>query len=359
MCAAVDVLTVEYVNKHNPVVYAESTDLGDHRFANTKTVVIPTSPRAYKTARIRTNSEDPRDRHLALQTSQRSANGALAQPHQSWTCGPEGIPALQAFLAEQFPETGSYTLTTTSDAALAAIARQIEDGNVDVAVVSRLVAAMSRAGMREVADALAEANEDGLLAGLMERRRQQQRLTELRAVVEDPTRNENDIQALMKREHWLFGGQYITVASRRRLTVLHEVDIPLVRADGSLHIVELKQANIGDLVVGHRSKLVVGPQVNLAVGQVMNYLRTFDERRSQVKEDAGVDPRRATATVVIGHPMFAKGGADKDDIAETLRTYNSHLSRVEVITYKELLDGAERSFALTQDYDPSDQILAA
>ena len=45
--------------------------------------------------------------------------------------------------------------------------------------------------------------------------------------------------------------------------------------------------------------------------------------------------------------VFDHGFLYGEGVYETLRTYNSHLARVDVVTYKELLDGAERSFALT------------
>jgi hypothetical protein len=46
--------------------------------------------------------------------------------------------------------------------------------------------------------------------------------------------------------------------------------------------------------------------------------------------------------VVIGHVDFARG-VDAGEIAETLRTYNSHQTRIEVITFDQLLAGAEQA----------------
>src|ERR1700687_5948904 len=75
-------------------------------------------------------------------------------------------------------------------------------------------------------------------------------------------------------------------------------------------------------------------------------LRSLDEARPLIKTTIGIDCRREFATVVVGHPQFATGFTE-DEVAETIRTYNSHLSRIEVITYKDLLDGAERALAWT------------
>jgi hypothetical protein len=46
--------------------------------------------------------------------------------------------------------------------------------------------------------------------------------------------------------------------------------------------------------------------------------------------------------VVIGHPTY-EVGHDERAINETLRSYNSHLSRIDVMTYKQLLDSAGRT----------------
>lgn len=46
------------------------------------------------------------------------------------------------------------------------------------------------------------------------------------------------------------------------------------------------------------------------------------------------------------------------EVAETLRTYNTHMARIEVITYETLLESAERMLALSraeQDSDPIEQ----
>ncbi len=49
------------------------------------------------------------------------------------------------------------------------------------------------------------------------------------------------------------------------------------------------------------------------------------------------------------------GDVTSQEIAETLRTYNTHQARIEVITYETLLDSASRMLALSsarQDADP-------
>jgi hypothetical protein len=46
--------------------------------------------------------------------------------------------------------------------------------------------------------------------------------------------------------------------------------------------------------------------------------------------------------VLIGHPSV-QPSVPEQSINEALRTLNTHVNRVEVLTYKELIDNAERS----------------
>jgi hypothetical protein len=260
---------------------------------------------------------------------------------------------LQSFLNAQYPENGSYTLMTGPEAALTVLLQQANDGQIDAAALGRLLSAVTHAGMAEVAEALADASADGLLAGMMERRRQKNQLSKVRAIAEDADSGEEDLQKELARNWWIFGGRYIGVGQQRQLIKLDQYDIPLVRADGSLHIVELKKAKVSPLTTVEHSHHRVDGNINEAVCQAMNYLRALDEQRDHILANYKVEARRASATVVIGHPLHAK--LDEAQINETLRIYNSHLSRVEVITYKQLIDGAEQSLALSAGDGPHGQ----
>jgi hypothetical protein len=170
----------------------------------------------------------------------------------------------------------------------------------------------------------------------------------LRKMAEDPATTETDLQRVMGDAYWLFGGRYVGIADWRSIGPLDQHDIPLLCADGTLHIVELKGSNIPSLVRKHRNHWIVGGTVHEATSQAMNYLRTLDEigaaLETTYRKEFGVayDMRRAFATVVIGHPVHMAGVSARV-IDQTLRSYNAHLSRVEVITYATLLDTAERA----------------
>lgn len=197
------------------------------------------------------------------------------------------------------------------------------------------------------AASLGELDEAQLLATLVQRARRQADLDELRAVVENLDSRESDLQRLVERMTWIFGGEFLPGTARRNLTLRDQLDLTLLRPDGTLHGVELKKANIERLVTGQRNHLIVGAEVNKAVGQAMNYLRELDEKRPQILIDLGIDCRRASMTVVIGHTAFAATDASPEEIDEAIRTYNSHLTRVSVTTYGRLIENAQRMIDLT------------
>jgi hypothetical protein len=170
----------------------------------------------------------------------------------------------------------------------------------------------------------------------------------LSKMAENPDTTETELQQAIGDAYWLFGGRYVGIADWRSIGPLDQHDIPLLCADGTLHIVELKGSKIPNLVRRHRNHWIVGSAVHEAASQAMNYLRTLDENgaglETTYRNEFGVDydMRRAFATVVIGHPVHVIG-ANARVIDQTLRSYNAHLSRVEVITYTTLLDTAERA----------------
>ncbi|MEV8225952.1 Shedu anti-phage system protein SduA domain-containing protein [Streptomyces sp. NPDC079167] len=207
---------------------------------------------------------------------------------------------------------------------------------------------------RMVGDFLADADA-GLLAQLLELKARRAGLDALRAVVDDGTSSESALHARLKNQEWIFGGAYVAELARRQYTADTILDIPLLRGDGSLHVVELKRANIKDLVIRRSGHLMLGAAAHHAVSQAQNYLRTMDESREAILANHGVDTRRASATVVIGHPRFVSGGITPKEIAETLRTYNTHAARIEVITYETLLESAARMLALASAQQDPDQ----
>ncbi|MEV5443757.1 Shedu anti-phage system protein SduA domain-containing protein [Streptomyces sp. NPDC052644] len=231
-----------------------------------------------------------------------------------------------------------------------------EYGHMEI-VIENLPGPASAEAARMMSDVLVDADA-GLLAQLLELKARRAGLTALRTAVEDPNSSESALHACLKNEEWIFGGAYVAELARRQYTPDTILDIPLLRGDGSLHVVELKRANVENLVIRRSGHLMLGASAHRAVSQAQNYLRAMDENRKSILDDYGVDTRRAAATVVIGHPRYVTGGITPQEIAETLRTYNAHAARIEVITYGTLLESAARMLALSsaqQNSDPEEE----
>jgi Domain of unknown function (DUF4263) len=192
---------------------------------------------------------------------------------------------------------------------------------------------------------------DALLAAKRLQRRAAT-LARIRKVIEDPMATEHDLQTALRGQYWIFGGSYAR-ESLRQMIKGDEYDIPLIKPDGGLYIVELK-LSMGmkdkarhSLVTHHRDALIVANEVHKAVSQVMNYLLGLDEHRLEILEKHKVDTRRATGLVLIGHPDVHPEHSE-EAINETLRLFNSFHSRIEVRTYKDLVDSAERALNLAE-----------
>ena len=188
-------------------------------------------------------------------------------------------------------------------------------------------------------------------------------VAEMKAMIAETSTTETQLHKKIKDNYWIFGGRYTGVADRNALMSMDIYDIPLFCADGSLHIVELKGSHIPKLVERHRSHLIPGEEVHQAVGQAMNYLRQLDEGGATMetlykKNGIDYDLRRVRATVVIGNPEYVKipadakkkfGAVTRPMIDQTIRTYNSLINRVEVLTWADLLDAADRSLSFEEE----------
>jgi hypothetical protein len=273
-------------------------------------------------------------------------------PERTWLCQGDQIDRVRALLNGLFTETGYY-VRVQEGADVGELVQALADGELDISSIAGLIRTL--AAVPGVADALAGTELAGTLSALAERSRQRAGLDQLHAAVESTTSSEQDLQAILQEHWWVFGGRYVGAVVRRKLTLGDQMDIPLIRADGALHIVELKKAHIPRLLVTYRDRPVLGPEVHLAVSQAQSYLANLDRQETVIRSEFGLDCRRAFATVVIGHSMYCPD-FDRSELSEVLRIYNSHLSRIEVITYEELVDGAERALAIANSADDEEPL---
>lgn len=267
----------------------------------------------------------------------------LERAAQQWNGSFDDASLLQDVIEDKFSGSGKYQQLSGDDV-IDGLAQTILAGKMPAESAEQIIKALAE--NPDAYEVFKDSDASQLLASTVNQYRQQQAIEQLDAVARDPTSTENDLQKVLDKQWWIFGGRFIDKAKRRSLTVLDQLDVPLIRSDGSLHTVELKQANIPGLIRKHRNHLVVGDDVHEAVSQAMNYLLALDEQRAQIFTDLGIDVRRASATVVIGHTDFIDGFT-AEEVHETIRTYNSHISRIQVITFDELVSGARRSLDFT------------
>lgn len=333
---------------------------GTGRFG-TRSAEIKNGPRVYKKVTYSTfgnpATNEIRTETLRFTSHERKVGAAefdFENVKDSWSCENGEIERLMAFLSNDVRKQGRYRVIDTASAA-SSLLGLLEAGEIDLPGLGSLLA--THGDLPQMVAALTttaaglSAVESAVIA---ERRRVVQNLRDL---AEQPSATETDMQRAMEGHHWLFGGRYVGIAQRRSLTMLDSHDIPLLGADGTLHIVELKGPSIPGLVKNHRNHWIVGKEVHEAVGQVMNYLRALDHQGPAMEwtfaNSLGdsYDMCRIRGTVVLGNAHKVQS-VDKKIVDRTLRTYNSHLSRVEVLTYDDLLDAADRALRFENDALP-------
>ncbi|MCS7475812.1 DUF4263 domain-containing protein [Umezawaea endophytica] len=180
-------------------------------------------------------------------------------------------------------------------------------------------------------------------------------LKDLREIVADKKTTEAAVQRLIGRSHWIFGGEYTETADRRDLMPLGQHDILLVRADRSVHVVELKRPG-ARLVKVQGANLVMSADVHDAVSQCRGYVQMMDDAGptlDRIHRDAlgqDYDYRRAEGTVVIGNPDHVEiSGVAAETVATAVRSFNVGQSRIRVLTYLDLIKRAEEALRFTED----------
>ena len=273
-------------------------------------------------------------------------------PKTTWWCEGDEVERVRAFLQSEVIKTGRYKLVDV-DSSAAAILDALRDKTIPLDEIAYLL--LESTDPESLAILLSSSGQGAAIAQMAVIEKRRALIRDLRSLVENPATREGEIQKLIGQSYWIFGGRYVGTTDRRGLIPLDQYDIPLLGADGTLHIVELKRPRIPDLITHHRNHWIVGPSVNESVGQAMNYIRGLDENgaamshlyQNELGHSYGM--RRVFATVVVGHPMHVteqspeRQRPDEKMIADTIRSYNSYLSRVEVLTYKDLVDSAERA----------------
>lgn len=248
------------------------------------------------------------------------------------------IRRLQQLVGGRLPAAPASVRTTVDT-----VLDQFVTGDIGADAAQRLITAI--AADPALAEAVAGLEAAGALSGLVERWHQHAGLDRLAAAVADPATTAADLQVIVGDECWIFGARFAPPYLRSRLPVLDRIDVPLVRLDGAIHAVGVEVANLPDLVRRVDDHYAVGPAVHAAVDRLISQLRLLDQHAAEIRTELLVECRRAFGTVVIGHPHYL---ADRDAavdqaVRDAIRTYNSHLAGIEVVTYQDLIEGSRRA----------------
>jgi len=279
----------------------------------------------------------------------RAAGGGwtIRTPITIWIDDEQGdaIGSLRDFLSvarDQLPEdTGDFLIT------------RVDGTGVDAESISRLIAAASLDGkiqsLIEVIESvsgdpegiellaqLAQSHPDVLevAAAALNLGRYQDAIATLEGLIEEGAQ-EGEFQSHLSKNPGIFGSDYSELHPRRVWVRDQEKDFMLRRAaDGFLEIVEIKTPLRADQQLfrfddSHRS-YYPRSELSKTVAQVMSYLEGVDQNQALIYMNDNERVQKITARVVIGRDHDAEQ-------VEALRTFNSHLNRIEVLTYDQLL----------------------
>ena len=162
---------------------------------------------------------------------------------------------------------------------------------------------------------------------------------ELCNLIQDSNIKEIDVQKFLSKNPWVFGSEYSELLDRRKWTRDDSLDFMLRRTiDNFLEIIEIKTPFLKSLMIYDPSHNCYYPSSKLSqvIGQVMRYIEEIERSRDSIISKDDCDPLKIRARIIIG-----RDGDKKHQ--EALRILNSHLHRVEILTFDQLIRIAERT----------------
>jgi hypothetical protein len=336
------------IDEYKAGLRAWERDSSNARIIKRKAVELKAHGKSFKSVGYNfygTDPENPSTCELEFRESEKLGPGEgydFDNPKSKFTIRDAEIDVLRGFLAGEFSTEGYYVRTDSPELA-SVLAEQIHKSKLGEDLLQQLLSSLG--GDRDLAKAIAASEQAGLLSRLIEHERHIAAIDELERLALDPETNEAAFQKLLQENPWIFGGRFFRVADRREFATLDQLDVPLINTDGSLHIAELKTANIPALYKVYRNHIIMGNDVHEAVSQTENYLHTLDAEAYTIEGKFKIDVHRSFGTVVVGHINHVRGELDSDECNRALRIYNSHLSRVRVMTYDQLIASARNALA--------------
>jgi hypothetical protein len=162
---------------------------------------------------------------------------------------------------------------------------------------------------------------------------------ELEKLVNNSDPSESKFQNYLQKNPWMFGSEYSEIIDRRKWTRDDNLDFMLRRTvDNYLEIIEIKTPATMPLFNHDKDhdSFYASSKLSQVVGQVYRYIEEVERNRDTIISKDRLDPLKIRARIIIG--------VDSDEEKQSaLRTMNSHLHRVEIITFDQLLRVAKRT----------------
>jgi hypothetical protein len=151
---------------------------------------------------------------------------------------------------------------------------------------------------------------------------------------------EGAFQSLLEKHPWMFGSEYSEKIGQRNWIRDQQTDFMMRRTvDSYLELVEIKRPlGDGDRIFrydsSHRSWYPTS-ELSKVIGQVVNYLDQLDAKRNDIFFDDGERVTKIRAKIIVGRDH-------EQDQVDALKMFNSHLHRIEIFTFDQLLATAKR-----------------
>jgi len=168
---------------------------------------------------------------------------------------------------------------------------------------------------------------------------------ELKKLIENSISEEKDYQNILSKNPWVFGSEYSELLERRVWTRDDKLDYMLRRTvDNYLEIVEIKTPIKESLFIYDQSHDSYHQCAKLSkvIGQVMRYITEIERSRDVILSKDKCDTLKIRATIIIG-----RDGNEKQQ--EALHNLNTHLYRIEIVTFDQLLRIAKRVLQIYYD----------
>lgn len=167
-------------------------------------------------------------------------------------------------------------------------------------------------------------------------------VAQLKRLVEAANTSEAELQQHLNDNPWMFGSEYSELLPRRTWTRDNCLDYMLRRTvDNYLEIVEIKTPFPESLFIYDKSHDSYYPSAKLSpvIGQVTRYIEEVERNRDSILAKDNIDSLKIRARAIVGRDHSPNEQA-------ALRNLNSHLHRIEILTFDQLVRIADRVLAI-------------